>query len=147
MSARQNRAFAARIRKLSKTITHADLTAATNGLEQNIALGTLPPNAIVLGRAFRVGAYFTGGGATSVGMSIGTAASPAAIMAAANVFDTTALNTWLSGTSGVGPTAPYSSAALVAQFDADASHTLLALTAGSIEVEVYFAVAPADRDL
>ncbi|MFZ5896822.1 MAG: hypothetical protein ACOY0T_37545 [Myxococcota bacterium] len=136
---RPERAFNARTRKLSRTITHADLTEAVNGQAQAIALGTLPPGAIVLGRASVLSEYFTGGGATAVTMQFGTAADPDAVMSATNVFDTTAQNVPLQGVAGVGPLGPYSGE-LQATFTPDGGHNLNALNAGSVLVEIYFTV-------
>ncbi len=138
--------YNARIRKISRTITHADLTAATIGLEQDILIGALPPGAVYLGRSFKITTYFTGGSATAVTMALGSGAAgdPDQLMAATNVFDTTTTAVWLKGTDGVlVPMSPLPSTSIYAQFDADAGHTLLALTAGSIDVEVYYCIPDA----
>jgi hypothetical protein len=142
---RETRAFAARLVRLYKQITHADLTAAVNGAEQDILLGTLPTGGgFLLGRAVRINTFFTGGAATAVTMALGTGAAgdPDSIMAALNVFDTTTEDIWLPGTSGVSPSGPYGGSSVYAQFDCDAGHALLGLTAGDIEVELIFAMHP-----
>lgn len=141
MSHRVNAAYASRIRQFSKTVGHADLTAASNGLAQDILLGTLPPGAVILGRAVNINTYFTGGSASAVTLAIGTGAAgdPDAIMDELNVFDTTDNDIWLQGTDGVSPAGPREGEVYL-QFDADAGHTLLALTAGEVTVELYYAV-------
>jgi hypothetical protein len=146
MSDRENRAFASRLRKLSLVITEAMLTSAVNNTPQDIALGTLPAGAVVTGRSVKLGAYFTGGGATTCTMSIGTAAAQTDIMTALNVLDTTVLNKPLQGTAGAAPLGSYGGAAIVARFTPDATHNLAGLTAGSVEVEVYYSVPDAAVD-
>lgn len=133
------------MRKLSKTIAHGDLTAAVNGAEQDILVGVLPPNAVVLGRSVNINTFFTGGAATAVTCALGTGAAgdPDSIMAALNVFDTTTNDIPVQGTSGVSPVGPYSGASIYAQFDCDAGHALLGLTAGELTVEIYYAVPDA----
>ena len=144
MSHRENRAFAARMKKFSKTIGHADLTAASNGLQQDILLGTLPPGAVILGRSVYLNTYFTGGSATAVTLAIGTgqAGDPDAIRDEMNIFDTTTNDIQLQGTDGVSPMGPREGDVYM-QFDCDGSHTLLGLTAGEVTVELYYAVPDA----
>lgn len=128
---------------LRRVIGHADLTESGNGVAQQIPLGTLPAGARVIGRSVNLNTFFTGGGATTCTMSIGTTTDPDSVMAALSVLDTTTNDIPLQGTSGVSPVGPYTGA-LVAEFDADAGHNLLALTAGEITVEIYF-VTPDDN--
>jgi hypothetical protein len=137
---RELASYKARARKLSKTFTHADLTAATNGLHQDLSLGSLPLGAVVRGHAVKLTTYFTGGAATAVTLALGTgnAGDPDMLMTVLNVFDTTALNAWTKGAAGVlVPPAPLEGE-LFAQFDVDGAHTLLALTAGSVTIEVWY---------
>lgn len=144
MFARLNGAFNARIRKFSKKVTHADLIDPDNGDHQDIALGTLPAGAVVLGRSVKINTYFTGGGATAVNVTIGTTGTPNAIMAGPlNIFDTTATGVPVQGTDGIGAQGAYGNVALVARVDLDASHNLLALTAGDMDIEVYYNVPDA----
>lgn len=143
---REVASYSSRIRSLKKQITHADLTAATNGLEQDILLGVLPADAVYLGRSFKITTFFTGGSASAVTMAIGTGAAgdPDLLLDETNVFDTTTTGVWLKGTDGIlVPMSPIGAASIYAQFDADAGHTLLALTAGVIDVEVYYCVPDA----
>lgn len=134
------RAFNSRTRVLRRRIVEGDLTAAVNGTAQSIAIGTLPPGAVILGRATRVAAYFTGGGATSVGLTLGVAGTLNGIMTTLNVFDTTALTINQQGTAGVNPSGLYSGAQILATLTPDAGHTLLALTAGDLTVDIYYSV-------
>ncbi len=143
---RETAAYAARMRKLYKQITHADLTAAVNGDAQDILLGALPPGAVYLGYSFKITTFFTGGAASAVTMALGSGAAgdPDQLVTATNVFDTTTTAAWIKATAGVlVEPAPLPSTSIYAQFDVDAGHTLLALTAGSLEVEIYYAVADA----
>lgn len=140
---RELASYNARARKLSKQITHADLTAASNGLLQDVLLGRLPPGAVLTGYAVKITTYFTGGSASAVTMAIGTGESPGdpdMILDELNVFDTTTTGTWIKGTAGVLVAPAPLEGLIYAEFDADAGHTLLALTAGVIDVEVYFNV-------
>lgn len=143
MSRREVAAFAARMKRFTKRITEADLTAAVNGTAQDIAIGTLPPNAVVLGRSIKIATYFTGGGASTMTCSIGTAAAQTELMAALDVFSTTATAKPLQGTAGAAPIGEYSGVSLVARFTPDAGHTLLALTAGDLTIEIFYAVPDA----
>jgi hypothetical protein len=136
---RELRSFNARPCVIKKTIAEADLAAfTTNGAAAAISLGTLLPNAVVLGRATKLAAYFTGGGATTCTLQIGTAADPDAIMAALNILDTTTLSRWLQGTAGIEPVGPgMAGTELLATLTPDAGHNLAALTAGSLEIQLY----------
>jgi hypothetical protein len=136
---RINRGFKARFRSMSKTFTEAELTAAVNGTAQALTLGTLPIGAVVLGKAYKLNTQFTGGAASSVGMTIGDAGSATSIMTNADVFGG-ATGAFLNGTAGVkaGPAA--AATPVLVTFTPDGAHTLLALTAGSVTVEVYYMV-------
>jgi hypothetical protein len=146
---REVRAFGARFRKLSKVIGEADLTQATVNVVQDVLLGVLPAGAIVLGRAVNIATFFTGGGATNVTVAIGTGSGGVAnsIMTALTVFSTTATGVWLPGTSGASPQGLYDAASIYAEFAPDATHSLAGLTAGSLTVEVFYAVATLDADI
>lgn len=133
---RSRRAFDGRILSLYKRITEADLTAAVNGTAQSISLGTLPGSGIVLASAVKINTFFTGGGATSVGLTLGVAGTLAKLKANLNVFDTSATGIWLPGTAGTQPGGRYGGVELLATLTPDAGHTLLALTAGDLEIEV-----------
>lgn len=136
---REVKAFNARVRKLTKTITHADLTAAVNGTAQAIEIGTLPPGAVLTGKAYKLTTQFTGGSASSVGMTLGDTDDVDRILTTADVLGGTA-GAFVNGTAGVAA-GPFAAATVVnATFTPDGAHTLLGLTAGSVTVEIYFAV-------
>lgn len=134
------RSFNARPRTFRKRIVEGDLTAAVNGTAQSIAVGTLPPGAILLGRATRIATYFTGGGATSVGLTLGVSGTLNGIMTTLNVFDTTTLAINQQGTAGVNPVGLYDGLQILATLTPDAGHTLLALTAGDLTIDIYYMV-------
>jgi hypothetical protein len=142
---RELRSFEARPLLISRTITHVDLTEAVNGTAQDIALGTFPPGTRLIGRASKLVAYFTGGAASAVNVTIGWATTPNSIMTALNVFDTSALATWLQGTNGVEPAGDIGGRALIARFTPDAGHSLLNLDAGELVIELFG--AKPDRNL
>jgi hypothetical protein len=137
---RERLTYGVRARKLYKLITEADLTANVNGASQDIALGTLPLGAILVrAPAVKLNTQFTGGGATSVTLSIGTAAAPTLIAAAFNIFGSTANGLYVAMTPGPQVEAPTAAGqAIIARITPDAGHTLLALTAGSVELAVYY---------
>lgn len=139
MLSREQRAFENRLVRLYKQITHADLTAAVNGTAQAIALGTVQGLGILLSSSVKLNTFFTGGSATTCTMAIGVAGTAAKIKAALNVLDTTATGIWLPGTAGTQPEGRYGGVPLIATFTPDAGYTLLALTAGDLEVEMVFA--------
>jgi len=143
MLERTNRAFASRLRVFRKKVTHADLTNAVNGTAQAIAIGTLPAGAVVQARAVKLTTFFTGGGATTCTMAIGVSGTAAKFMTALNVLDTTTTAVWLQGTAGSSPLGPAGGDAIIATFTPDAGHTLDGLTAGEIDVEIYYSVPDA----
>jgi hypothetical protein len=140
--ARELPAYAARVRKLYKLIVEGDLTAAVNGTAQDIALGTLPLGAILVrAPAVKLNTQFTGGAASAVGLTIGTAAAPTLIMTSFDIFGATASGLYVAGTAGAQVEAPTAAGqAIIARITPDGAHTLLALTAGSVEVAVYYCV-------
>lgn len=125
-------------RRKLKTIGHADLTAAA--VAENITIDDLPTGAQIVGWDCSSITAFSGGGATSCTMSIGTAASPTLICAATSVFTGVAAQTKL--TAGVSPDAYFAAAStIIARFTADVN--VVALTAGSITIALLY-VLPAD---
>jgi len=143
MLERELRSYEARLRKLSRQITHADLTAAANGAAQSLSLGSLPYGGVISGRSVVLTTYFTGGSASAATLALGVASDVDSLMAALNVLDTTTLAIPLQGTAGVSPLGAYGGMELLATFAPDGGHTLLALTAGSVLVEVYYSVPDA----
>lgn len=144
MDARSLAAYGARVRRFRKTIAEGDLVNAVNGSAFDVVLGALPSNAYVVSHSIKLTAYFTGGGATTMTCSIGTAAAPTDIMTALDVFSTTALNKPLQGTLGAAPRGEMGATNLVARFTPNAGANLSALTAGSCVIDVLYLV-PDDR--
>jgi hypothetical protein len=140
--ARELPAYAARVRKLYKLIVEGDLTANVNGTAQDIALGTLPLGAVLLrAPAIKLNTQFTGGGATTCTLSLGTAAGPTLLATAFDIFGAAASGLYVPMTAGAQVEAPTAAGqAIIARITPDAGHTLLALTAGSVEVAVYYCV-------
>ncbi len=131
--------YAARVRKLSKTITHADLTNAVNGTAQDIALGNLPAGSVLVGpAAIKLTTQFTGGAASAVGVTLGTAAAPTLIATNFDAFGATASGLFVRTTQGAQQQAPAGGQDIVARFTPDGAHTLLGLTAGELTVEIYY---------
>jgi len=146
---RELRSFDGRLIRLYKQITHADLVAAVNGESQDVLIAALPAGVYsLLASSVKINTFFTGGGATAVTCAIGTGASPGdpdSIIDELNVFDTTATGIWIPGTKGVTPTGPKGGSSIYAEFDLDAGHTLLALTAGDLEVELLIVARPDEK--
>ena len=141
---REIHAYNARVRKLAITIPRASLTNVTNGAAQSITLGTLPKGATVLATSFRLTAQFTGGGATAVGVTLGdTARGVNALGSAINAFGGTVAPVLYSPPTTPGTFAgPYAADdTAVAIFTPDGAHNLAALTAGSIDIEIVYAIA------
>ena len=141
--------YDARLRKLVKAIVEADLTQAVNGTAQDIPLGFLPPGAVLFAAPnLQLIAQFTGGGASSVGLTIGTAAAPTLVATSFNIFGAAATGLFVAMTRGaqiVSPgTHPSGGQQLVARITPDGAHNLAALTAGSLVLEIYFC-APESR--
>jgi hypothetical protein len=140
-NARVERAYLARVRKLNRTILETDLTNAANGGAQTVPVGVLPAGAEILTVAFKLNTQFTGGGASAVTVTIGDAISATRIGSAIDAFGGTAGGAYIKPTT-VGPgVGPYPNGDTInAIFTPDGAHNLAALTAGSIEIDITFAV-------
>lgn len=144
--ARTNRVnvnYATMVRKFAKTILESDLTNAVNGGFQDVPLGFLPPGSVLIAPPnIALAAQFTGGGATSVGLTIGTAAAPTLVATNFNIFGAAASGLFVAMTLGAQRVTPgvhpSGGQNLIARITPDASHNLAALTAGSLSLEVYF---------
>jgi hypothetical protein len=140
---RENVSFDARYQKRVKAITEAMLANAANGGVFDVPLFFLPPGAVLLkAPAVRLITQFTGGGATAVGVTIGTAAAPTLVMANFDAFGAAASGLYVNGTPGAQVEAPAGGQNLIARFTPDAGHNLTALTAGSLELAVFFSAVP-----
>lgn len=140
---KENKAFDGRTRVLRKRILEADLTNAVNGSPQSVALRTegLPAGVTVLAHAINVATLFTGGGATSVGLTIGYAGQLNALVSALELNNATPTGRWVQGTSGASPVGgELAGQQVLATFTPDASHNLAALTAGDLTIELYYSL-------
>ncbi len=140
---REIHAYNGRVRKLVKTVVEADLTAAVNGTAQTVTIGGLPAGATVFAVAMKLRTQFTGGGATAVGVTIGdTTGGVGRYGTAIDAFGGTAGTNFIKPTTAGLFAGSYAvDDTITAIFTPDASHTLLALTAGAIDFEILFALA------
>jgi hypothetical protein len=124
------------------TITDADLTTATNGTAQTINVGTaLPTGAHVLNAELYLTTQFTGGSASAVTLSVGISGATTSLINAFDAFGSTASAYYLAGASTAArPRGNYSASQIIATFTPDAGHTLAGLTAGSVTIDVLYAV-------
>lgn len=139
-SLREGVSYDARHRVLYKLITEGDLVNAVNGASVDIALGSLPAGAVLssFGALVKLNAQFTGGGATSVGMTIGTAAGPTLVATSFDVRGATASGLYVAMTAGAQKVVSAGGQSIIARFTPDGAHNLTALTAGSVEVQIPF---------
>jgi hypothetical protein len=131
--------------KRTVTVGHADLTDAVNGEAQAINIGaTLPANARIIGVDLHDYTPFTGGSASAVALDIGTSGDVDAIIDGADVFAAAVDGGPATIPAGIRPNKTFVSAGaqLLATFTPDGGHTLLALTAGSIIIDVWYLVLP-----
>lgn len=123
-----------RVRVLSTTIGHADLTASATS--QAINLGdALPSGAYVIGHTMILTTAFSGGNATAVAVDIGGTDADA-IVDGADVF--TGAAAAKAGTAGINPTGKFGGQQLTATFVSDVN--VVALTAGSLTIDILFVV-------
>lgn len=118
----------------SFTIGHADLTEATNGAYQNVALLTVPAGCAVEKVRVKHSTAFSGGGATSVTVQIGTSGTAdrfAGELAVSQSVGDGAMVVSEPMEMPVGSSTP-----ILARFTPDGSHNLAALTAGSLTVVI-----------
>jgi len=81
-------------------VVHGDLTAGAT--TEALDIPNFPARAYPLRGRLLVGAYFTGGGATTCTAQLGDSGDPNALVEALDVFSTTALGSWtLTLTQGV----------------------------------------------
>lgn len=135
-------ALAALNQKRTVTVGQADLTAAVNGTAQAINIGAaLPANARIRGAQLKLATPFTGGGASAVTVDIGTAEDVDAIVDGADVFAAAVDGYASSMPLGIAPFKHFpTSKQLIATFTPDGGATLLALTAGSVVIDVEYDV-------
>lgn len=125
------------VQKRTVTIGHADLTDADG--EQAINIGAvLPANAQILAVAVALATPFTGGGAGSVLLDIGTSGDPDAIVANCDLFAAAVDGQASTMPSGIAPFKRFVSAGaqLLATIAADVD--VADLTAGAATITVLF---------
>ena len=121
-------------RRFTKTITHADLTAAA--VSESIALLTPPANSFLVAHQITLGTAFSGGSVSAAVLDLGGTDADA-IIDGADVF-TGASALARSGTAGINPRGNFGSQALAALFVATGDN-VVNLTAGSITIDLVFA--------
>lgn len=128
------------VQVVSVTVGEADLTAAATS--QAIAIGSsVPAGARILGASIRLTTPFTGGGATSCVVDIGSTGDADALIDGANVFAAAVDGQASTRPLGIAPNKVFTSATqLNATFISDVN--VSALTAGACVVDVYFTVIP-----
>ena len=118
---------------------------STSGAPVSVNLGTtLPANARIMGVALKLATPFTGGGATTATLDVGTSADPVSHVAGADVLHAAVDGQAFTMPPGKAPNKQYvtAGAQLLARFTPDAGHTLLGLTAGAIDIDVIYFVLP-----
>lgn len=130
------------LQKKTVTIGQADLTDAVNGEAQAINIDTaLPANAIVVAALITLTTQFTGGSASAVAMDIGWSGATEAVVKDFDAFGATAGAEYTQGATSVHQPVVGNAKQLIATFTPDGGHTLLALTAGALTIDVFYFVA------
>lgn len=137
---RVNRAFKARVQKLSRQITTTDLTDADTS--QSISLGTPPTGARCVGVRIGLATPFTGGGVTAVTASVGPAADPDKLVAAADIFSAAVDGEASDHPLGIAPNGAVGGVEQFVQVDSTTAN-VADITAGDMTVELLYAVAEA----
>lgn len=123
--------------KRTVTVGHADLTEAVAGTPQVVNIGAvLPANSRILSYNIH-GTELTGGGTVSVGLDIGTAGDPNAIVAAADALTAFVDGECSSAPAGISPHKQVGAAQLIATFTPDGAHALADLTAGAVVIDIF----------
>ncbi len=126
--------------KRTVTITHADLTDAVAGEAQAIDLGAiLPTNANVFAHSLVLATPFSGGSVSSCLVDVGGTDADAIVNALECITDQPT-EAEVNAAGGIKPQGAYSAQQLVVTFTPDGGHALLALTAGSITLTVWYFV-------
>lgn len=127
-----------------KTVTipynHASFTAeGDDGDAVDINVGTaLPAGAVLLGARYTIGTVFAGSGVASLTMKVGFTGDTDGVIEAVDIFgDATGEYRGVAGTAMNGPAGGKQ---LVANFDPDNAAGLDELTAGSVTIDVFYAV-------
>lgn len=130
-----------RVRKFYLRVAEVDLTNAVNGGTQDFILGKLPAGAVLLrAPTVKLTTQFTGGGASAVGVTVGTSGAPTLVMTNFDVFGSAASGLAVDGTLGAQRVTPAGGQDIIARFTPNGGASLLNLTAGVVELEVYYAL-------
>jgi len=136
---RVNKAYNSRVRKITTTIGHADLTAAAT-TQAIAASSALPPGAQILGVNMRDYTPFTGGSISAVALDVGvTGGDVDAIVDGADVFAAAVDGQVASVTAGIAPFKRFAAATTLA-FLFTASHNVSTATAGAVTIDVLYNV-------
>ncbi len=126
--------------KKTVTVGHADLTDAVAGEAQVINIGTaLPANAVILGHALTAITPFSGGGVAACVLDVGGTDDDAIVKDLELITDAPT-EAEMQAAVGLLPQGPYSAQQLVATFTPDGGAALLALTAGSVTITVWYII-------
>lgn len=125
------------VRKASLAIGHADLTDADGS--QTLTIATLPAGAQVLGVNVKLATPFTGGGAGSVTLDVGSSGDADALVDGANVFAAAVDGQASTRPLGIAPNKQFAAATAV-QATVAADVNVADLTAGAMTVEVIYSV-------
>jgi hypothetical protein len=127
------------VRKMSVTIAEADITAAAATETLNLG-AALPANSRILGVDFHTFTPFTGGTIADYTLDLGSAGDPDALIDGADLFAAAVDGGPSAIPQGIRPNKFFSaSTQLTAKFDC-ASDDVADAVAGSITIDVYFAV-------
>ena len=140
---RVNKSFASRVRQVSKRIGHADLTAAATSqvldFDKWYANQGPPAGSRVIGAAIELATPFSGGGAASVTVDIGTVADDDAVIDGANVFAAAVGGQASTLPRGIAPNLATSAPKIRVASDVN----VVDLTAGDMTVYLVFSVPDA----
>lgn len=132
------------VQKCTVTVAFGDLAAGVvNGASVAVNIGAgLPANARIVGASVDLATPFTGGGAASVSLSIGSIGDPAAIVNGADVLAAAVDGQASTLPAGKAPHKHFAIGAvqLLATFTPDGAAALAGLTAGACTVDVLYTV-------
>lgn len=123
------------VRKVSQTITHADLTDADTA--QDIAIDGVPANAIPLAATAYLTTAFSGGTVSAIVAEVGDAGDPNGLMTSTDVFTGAAVGHKHAPGAEITTQTRKSSWAPIVRFTST-DDNLVNLTAGSVTVTLYY---------
>lgn len=112
-----------------QTLTDADLTDAVNGHAQSVNLTDIPANSVLVGAVMKTKTAFSGGGIVTLSADLGSIETGYDLLAA------TSASNFSANTGAVSVFIPnFAAITRSVTFTPDVAHTLLALTAGTLDV-------------